>query len=446
MNGTWPIQSDPYSGVGSTVTIKTASNIAAGETLWSTQTTGAMYVTSAGGLSPGTDPVRIGVAEFGGILTTNDYLRLSDCEIVKVVELTSTDIQSFIINDGGVPENITFKVESTTGNTFGQGDLNFGQGFNKLVMEKTTGNTSIAGTLTAGNTLTVNGSIIEKTEWFRLTNGGDLNTPMRTTLEVDTATGDLTINGGDINVFGLDSLTGEYTEPRLTFDASSGDFSTYGALSAFGSGVSKFGGGIQIGGAYGSDPDGDFPHRDNIGLTINSGQYADPAAAMLTINSDTVKIFEVANDGALTVAGISNYITQSGGRKWVYSAASVIDAVANTNYFVDVSQNTVVKLPMNPPPLIGDMIRIIDIGGLLTYNLTLVIRAPNNTDVQNSSTNTGTAMLTGNNANLTTTHNGGELVVQTPYAGFALVYAGTTTPDGGTAAPDGKSGWYLIEV
>ena len=439
LNGTWPIQSG-FNGVGSTVTIKTASNIVAGETLWSTQTTGAMYVTSAGGLPPGTTNVRIGVAEFGGILTTNDYLRLSNCEIVKVVELTSTDIQSFIINDGGVPENITFKVESTTGNTFGQGDLNFGQGFNKLVMDKTTGNTSIAGTLTTENTLTVNGSTIEKTEWFRLTNGGDLNNASRTTLEVDTATGDLSIYGGDMHFFSEDGNT-----TRLSFENSSGDFATYGALSAFGSGVSKFGGGIQIGGAYGTT-DTDFPHRDNIGLTINSGQYSDPAAAMLTINSDTVKIFEVANDGALTVAGISNYITQSGGRKWEYSASSVIDAVANTNYFVNASQNTVVKLPMNPPPLIGDMIRIIDIGGLLTYNLTLVIRAPNNTKVQNSSTNTGTAMLTGNSANLTTTHNGGELVVQTPYAGFALVYAGTTTPDGGTAAPDGKSGWYLIEV
>ena len=101
------------------------------------------------------------------------------------------------------------------------------------------------------------------------------------------------------------------------------------------------------------------------------------------------------------------------------------------------------KLPSNP--LIGDMIRFIDIGGLLTYNLSLVIKAATNVSVQNSTSNTGTAMLSGNSANLSG-YDGGELIVQTPYAGFALVYAGTSTPDGDTAVPTGKDGWYLIEV
>ena len=53
--------------------------------------------------------------------------------------------------------------------------------------------------------------------------------------------------------------------------------------------------------------------------------------------------------------------------------------------------------------------------------------------------------MTGNTANLNG-WDGGELVVQTPNAGFALVFAGTTDPDGNTAVPVGKDGWFLIEV
>ena len=237
---------------------------------------------------------------------------------------------------------------------------------------------------------------------------------VRTTLEVDTATGDLTINGGDINIFGEDGTT-----QRLKFVNSSGDFTSYCSFSALGTGTSTFGGDVVV-------------TKD---LTVNGGD--------LTINSGGNKIFSVENDGAVNIAGISNYFTQTGGRKWEYSADFEVNAQVNTNYVIDVSQNTVVKLPQNP--LIGDMIRIIDIGGLLTYNLSLVIRAATNVRVQNASDNTGQAMLSGNTADLSS-YDGGELVVQTPFAGFALLYVGNSTPDGATAAPTSKTGWYLIEV
>ena len=162
-----------------------------------------------------------------------------------------------------------------------------------------------------------------------------------------------------------------------------------------------------------------------------------------TTFSDGDEIFGVDADGAITVAGIPNYFTQTGGRKWEYNDNFEVELESNVNYFLNISQNTVCKLPTNP--LIGDMIRIIDIGGILTYNVSLVIRAATNVRVQNSTENTGTALLSGNSANLSG-YNGGELIVQTPYAGFALVYAGTADPDGNTAVPTGKDGWYLIEV
>jgi hypothetical protein len=421
LNGDWPVQPSIV-GSESIVQVKIAQAISTTEYLWSDQDPGAeIRINSASGLLEGTENVRIGVAEFGGVLTTNDYLLLSSCEIVKVVELVSTDIQSLIITDGGDPESTVFKVESTTGNTFAGGNLSVGQGFNKFTVAGATGNTTVAGTLTIENTTKINGSTIEGQQFFTITNGGpSLNgdgsvaVPLRTTFQIDTATGDITSNGGGMRFFGVDGIT-----PRLTFDNSSGDFTTYGSFSALGTGTSRFGGSLDVTGD----------------VLIRGGD--------LTVNSNGDEIFGVDADGAVTVAGISNYFTQTGGRKWEYSADFVLEAAANVNYFLNITQNTVVKLPSNP--LIGDMIRFIDIGGLLTYNLSLVIKAATNVSVQNSTSNTGTAMLSGNSANLSG-YDGGELIVQTPYAGFALVYAGTSTPDGDTAVPTGKDGWYLIEV
>ena len=49
--------------------------------------------------------------------------------------------------------------------------------------------------------------------------------------------------------------------------------------------------------------DPNFVHRDSADLTINGGD--------LTINSDGDKIFSVENDGAVNIAGISNYFSQT---------------------------------------------------------------------------------------------------------------------------------------
>ncbi len=369
----------------------------------------------ASGITAGSANVRIGVSEFGGILTTSDYLRLTGTEIVKVVNLVTTDIQSLIVTDGGFPESTVFKVESTTGNTYGNGSLNFGSGFNKFVVQGSSGNTSIAGTLTTENTLKINGSTILNTEFFTITNGGSATVPLRTTFQIDTATGDVRMNGGNINIFGPDGTTN-----RLTFINSSGDLTTYGSLSALGTGVSTFGGDLVVGGD----------------ATINGGD--------LTVNSANVTKFKVSNNGSMTIAGIANYFSQTGGRKWLYSDNFVIEAQANVNYFVNTTQNTLFKLPRNA--LIGDMIRIIDIGGSLTYNQSLVVRAENNIKIQGVEDNTGSAMLSGISESNFTGYNGGELVVQTPYAAFALVYAGTAYPDGNQAVPSAKAGWYLVEV
>jgi hypothetical protein len=367
------------------------------------------------GIGASTANVNIGVAEFGGVLTTSDYLRLSGSEIVKIAATVSTDIQSLIITDGGSPAATTFKVESTTGNTSIFGNLSVGSGFNKFTVASSSGNTNIAGTLSVENTLTINGSTLPSTQYFTITNGGSDTVPLRTTFQIDTATGDVRMNGGNINIYGTNGTT-----PRLTFNNSSGDFTTYGSFSALGTGPSTFGGDLVVAGD----------------ATINGGD--------LTVNSSGSEIFKVSNNGSVKIAGISNYFTRTGGGKWVYTADSTIVGLANYNYFINSTGNTLFKLPANP--LIGDMIRIIDIGGALTYNLSLVVRAPDNVRVQTSSANTARTMLSGIPINDFIGYDGGELVVQTPYAAFALVYAGSSTPDGNPGVPFSIAGWFLIEV
>ena len=110
------------------------------------------------GIGNGTANVRIGVAEFGGILTTQDFLRLDGNEIVGIADIVASEVQALTVTDGGDPATIQFNVNSVTGDTDIRGSIAAGQGLSKFTMDSATGNTFLAGTLTAENTL--------HTEWF----------------------------------------------------------------------------------------------------------------------------------------------------------------------------------------------------------------------------------------------------------------------------------------
>jgi hypothetical protein len=413
------------------------------------------------GIGNGTGNVRIGVAEFGGTISTRDLLRLTGTEFVSIESLITTSPQSLSVNDGGDPAAEVFKVESTTGDTYIFGDILAGTGFNRFTVDSDTGNTVTQGTLTTNNTITLRGSTFAanvgsadfevagvltpfgnseifkltpqgNTEFLTLTNGGNSEVQEAVTFQVDTATGSI-FSLGDMRFYGKDENgVADQTVPRLEFINSSGDFTVYGSLSALGSGPSTFGGSIVV-------------NTGGLDMTFRDGAGEAQDRRVVVKDENEGEMFSIESDGAMQIAGINNYFTRTGGPKWVATSETVVNAEANVNYFVNATGNTLFKLPSNP--LIGDTIRIIDISGALTYNLSLVVRAPDDVKVQKELSNTGSAVLIGVPPSAYAGYNGGELVVQTPNAAFGLVYAGSVDPDGNSSnVPSALTGWYLMDV
>ena len=89
------------------------------------------------------------------------------------------------------------------------------------------------------------------------------------------------------------------------------------------------------------------------------------------------------------------------------------------------------------------MIRVVDIGGALTYNVRMIFRAPDGIPIAGDSTNTSNAIAGVNLAG----YDGGELIVTTPNAAFGLVYAGATLNSGQPSGiPSNLQGWWLMEI
>ena len=228
------------------------------------------------------------------------------------------------------------------------------------------------------------------------------------------STGNTLMKGGNLTITASDGTTN-----RLTLQNSTGNLTISGTLTANGTGESVFGGDVKLTG-------GD--------LTV---------AKLVTTGGVTTEtnIFKVNNSGAIDFAGQTGFFSPTGARKWVYAGGGVeiIEAVSNYNYFVAPSSNTVIKLPLTPST--GDMIRVVDVGGLLTYNTSLKFRAPTGIKIQGDSTNSGGSPDPGS------TYNGGELIVQTPNAALGLIYIGATNYDGtATGAPTTQQGWWLMEI
>ena len=373
------------------------------------------YINEVNGLTnPGSSILEIiETGIFSGSVTSGDIFRFSDSELATVTLINQTSNQRFIINDGGNPANEVFVVDSTNGNTSISGSITVNTNIilsgsttvdqnkliitngtdNRFVVDSATGNTSIYGDLGIGginyNRFTVEGSTSNTT-----LRGGNLlitdNTPVS--------------DGDGGTVYGQ----------KLLLQNSTGNLTISGTITSSGTGVNIFAGDIVTNG-------GDF--------TVNK-----------LVAGVEQNIFKVNNTGAINFAGQNGFFTPSGARKWIYVTAGndIIEAQSNINYFVSPSADVVIKLPTQPTT--GDIIRVVDVGGNLTYNISMRFRAPQSVRIQGDNTNSATP-------DLGTSYDGGELVVQTPNAGLGLVYIGSANYDGSqTNAPPSQQGWWLMEI
>ena len=155
--------------------------------------------------------------------------------------------------------------------------------------------------------------------------------------------------------------------------------------------------------------------------------------------------FEIKQDRSIDAFGVDNYYTSTGARHTRYISAASPEAdltlIPNIVYMVNVqsTQTLIVTLPTGAQT--GDVVRLIDVGGNLKYDTTLVIRTPetSGTPIQGDSTGT----LFGDRI---TPYPSGELVVQTANAAFALIYLGSTDSNDQIGIPTSVQGWWLMEV
>jgi hypothetical protein len=155
--------------------------------------------------------------------------------------------------------------------------------------------------------------------------------------------------------------------------------------------------------------------------------------------------YTIKQDRSIDAFGLQNYTTSTGARHTRYLSGTSPEAdlqlIANIVYMVNVqaTQTLIVTLPAAPNT--GDIVRMIDVGGNLRYDTTLVIRTPetSGTPIQGDSVGT----LFGDRL---TPYPSGELVVQTPNAGFALIYLGAQDSNDQIGIPTSVQGWWLMEV
>ena len=151
--------------------------------------------------------------------------------------------------------------------------------------------------------------------------------------------------------------------------------------------------------------------------------------------------FTIMQDGSIDAFSYKGYKNKNGGHitKFVNANSNLS---TNINYIVAVAPATgalILTLPSNPET--GDVIRITEVAGALSYNNSLVIRAPivGGEPVGLQGDTSGTKL-----GGLSTPYGSGELVVQNRNASFGLVFVGQT--DGDNFIPSVYQGWWLTEL
>lgn len=207
------------------------------------------------------------------------------------------------------------------------------------------------------------------------------------------------------------------------------------------------------------NPDSNTPSFsvDNLGnvtaettLTVTGNADPTPSTTLKQLSVENLgpngtKEFSVKQDNSINSFGINNFYTYTGGRhaRYLSTASPEEDLTLTPNvvYMVNVpiSQTLVLTLPLNP--VTGDTVKIVEVGGNLKYDTSLVIRTAESSGTPIQGDTTGTLL-----GGRITPYPSGELVVQTPNAAFTLVYLGGTDSNGQVGIPTAVQGWWLMEV
>ena len=366
-------------------------------------------------LSSGATTIQLG--EFGGSFNPLDFLRLSagnTCpsgEFVRITAVVDASPERFIINNGVTGQNrlVVDSVHGTLTSTLiddptttdeNDFQIQLTTDQNRFVIERdTTGNQRL---------------VINRDGQIKVIGDGTGNQPAAV-IEPDGGaafTDDLWVT----NTHGFDTAL---NNGRLKLTRSSGDLDVAGGI------------------------DFDGPFRLYAGSTgINFSGTPD----FMVAGDGEVSIYNSINitGGGININNINNWVTETGGRKWVYvdtpsnSDNAAVGLTVNTNYIVKPAGTDTVLVLRLPAAATGDMIRFVDIGGNLTYNCQLVIRAQSGVRIQGD--NSGTTL-----GGLSSAYGGGELIVNTRNAAFGLIYIGATDGDG-TNIGSADQGWRLVEV
>ena len=207
------------------------------------------------------------------------------------------------------------------------------------------------------------------------------------------------------------------------------------------------------------NPDSDTPSFfvDNLGnvgaettLTVTGNAIATPSTTLEQLSVQNLgpngsKKFAVKQDNSIDSFGYTNFFTSSGGSHTRYissaSAEEDLTLLPNIIYMVNTTAQSTLVVTLPTSPQTGDVVRLIDVSGNLSYNTSLVVRTAESSGTKIQGDNTGTLL-----GGRLTPYPSGEMVVQTPNAAFSLVYLGSTDSNGQVGIPSAVQGWWLMEV
>jgi len=207
------------------------------------------------------------------------------------------------------------------------------------------------------------------------------------------------------------------------------------------------------------NPDNEVPSFsvDNLGnvtadasLTITGLAIATPSTTLEQLSVQNLgpngsQKFAIKQDSSIDAFGYNNFWTASGGTHTRYissaSAEEDLTLLPNIIYMVNTTASSTLVVTLPTSPKTGDVVKLIDVGGNLSYNTSLVVRTAESSGVKIQGDNTGTLL-----GGRLTPYPSGELVVQTPNAAFSLVYLGSSDSNGQVGIPSAVQGWWLMEV